>query len=491
MAKTINPIDTTTETFQNWITRTNDVIAALKDEVVTANASAGVTGGNVYVTGTISSATVLAANTIRGGNVTSTSSLTIGSNVSMANTTNILIGNATVNATLSSSLIKVSNSTSTVNVTPVDLKVGISVVNGTQVSVGANSFINATHVSSNIVFGDQVSATLSIANTMRGGNTSTTLPVNFTANISMTNTVAIIIGNSTVNSVSTSALLKFEDTAGSLNVSATSVQAGVSKINATHVAVGANTFMNATHVSTNNLFADSANTTVLTSGISQVNTTHIAVGANSYMNATHIRANNISVDVITATTYNYESAMVSQIFSVSNTSFTANLIPTGLVTANVNVGANAITIGSNVTINTTAIAITVGSSPTINSTAFKVGNTTVNNTGTYLTSGAVSSINVQTSGTSQQVVDSATLSSTRSMEYMWSMTDNNANAYQTSKLSVIHAGGASYHTEYAVLFSNTQLGTFATDTNTTHVRVLFTPTASNVQLKAVRTTVNV
>ena len=187
------------------------------------------------------------------------------------------------------------------------------------------------------------------------------------------------------------------------------------------------------------------------------------------MNATHVRANTVVAEVIQATTFNYNNSTVSDIISVANASFTTNVIPSGLVTPNVTVGANTITVGTGVSINTSTI------------TADSL----------FLVSGIVSSINVQTSGTSQQVVDSATLSSIRTLEYVWSIGDNNANAYQTSKLSVIHAGGASYHTEYGVVFSNTQLGTFATDTNATHVRVLFTPTVSNSQLKAIRTAVDV
>lgn len=66
--------------------------------------------------------------------ITFSSNVAVGANV-IVNTTTIFIGNSTVNSTKTSSLVQVSNSTSTANLTALDLKIGATtVVNATQVT---------------------------------------------------------------------------------------------------------------------------------------------------------------------------------------------------------------------------------------------------------------------------------------------------------------------------------------------------------------------
>jgi hypothetical protein len=66
---------------------------------IAANSTGGITTGNAYINGTLSSPTG-AFNTIRGGNVSTNAALTIASNVSIANSYALTFGNATVNTTV-------------------------------------------------------------------------------------------------------------------------------------------------------------------------------------------------------------------------------------------------------------------------------------------------------------------------------------------------------------------------------------------------------
>lgn len=93
MSRAIGNVNTSTDTFQNWIDKTNVLVTALTESVTIASNTAGdMTTGNGFVTG-IFGANTIVASTLRGGNVQSNSSLTIASNTSL--------GNSSVNVTLS------------------------------------------------------------------------------------------------------------------------------------------------------------------------------------------------------------------------------------------------------------------------------------------------------------------------------------------------------------------------------------------------------
>lgn len=81
MSRTISQILANSETFQIWLDRTNEALDAFSDAVTVQQNTAGdVTSGNGFVVGTFGS-TVLTANTVRGGNVDTTATLTVTSNV--------------------------------------------------------------------------------------------------------------------------------------------------------------------------------------------------------------------------------------------------------------------------------------------------------------------------------------------------------------------------------------------------------------------------
>jgi hypothetical protein len=93
MAKELPLIKTNTDTFQSWITKTNDVIETVKTEVITANSSAGITGSvlsprNATLIGAFTANSIVAANTLSIGTLSANAThLTIGSRVVANNTT--------------------------------------------------------------------------------------------------------------------------------------------------------------------------------------------------------------------------------------------------------------------------------------------------------------------------------------------------------------------------------------------------------------------
>lgn len=117
MSKSIATINVSSDTFQTLIAQVNTALDLLATEVVTANneANGALTTGNGYVNGTMS-ALVFAANTMRGGNVQSSQTLNITSNLNLTGNT-LSIGNSTVNTVVNSSIIKIANSSVSFNIT--------------------------------------------------------------------------------------------------------------------------------------------------------------------------------------------------------------------------------------------------------------------------------------------------------------------------------------------------------------------------------------
>jgi hypothetical protein len=107
MAKPYTAVNTTTDTFGGWVTKTNNLLADMTTIIVTADqgAGTGVTTGNVHVQGVLSGATVVANTALRGGNTTVSGDLTISSSAvftgsTVTSTANVaLSGNLTLSST--------------------------------------------------------------------------------------------------------------------------------------------------------------------------------------------------------------------------------------------------------------------------------------------------------------------------------------------------------------------------------------------------------
>jgi len=195
----------------------------------------------------------------------------------------------------------------------------------------------------------------------------------------------------------------------------------------------------------------------------------------------------VSVTLIDINTQNFEALVdkVNEVANlVSNSAVTANTTQ-GLTTGNVYVdGIFSVT---TLSANTALRGGNVDSSAVLTITS----NVAITDTELSINESVFSSINVQTTGTSEQIVDNFDLTTYQAAEYVVSIKDNAANGYQVSKLILLHDTGDSYVTEYGVIYSNSMLGTFSANANSTHSRLTVTPTQSDTQLKISRTLIKV
>jgi len=91
-----------------------------------------------------------------------------------------------------------------------------------------------------------------------------------------------------------------------------------------------------------------------------------------------------------------------------------------------------------------------------------------------------------TTATTQVVVD--TFDATIYRSGTWKVQITSGTSYQTSRIDVVHNGASTWETEYAQMFSGSNLGSFTTDWNTSSVRLLFTAaSATSTTVKVILT----
>lgn len=152
---------TNTHTFAYWRDRTNELAHAMTTKVVTAESNA--VNGNVSVNGTFHATTLIANSSIRGGNVSTSNTLNVSSNLNItgtqfsvganvfANSSVYHVGNTTVNNYFNSSEIKIRNSSGnlTINSSSISLD-GVPVLPAivdTNVSGNSASIIDSFNMS--------------------------------------------------------------------------------------------------------------------------------------------------------------------------------------------------------------------------------------------------------------------------------------------------------------------------------------------------------
>lgn len=232
--------------------------------------------GNSTVNTTHTSGGIQVANSTSGANVTSggvqagivtvnTSAVAVGANVILTGTGAVL-GNSTANATVNSTLIVLANSSGQVNVSPIDIKIGVVTVNTTTFGVG-NVVANATtlYIGNSTVYQSHTGTALSISDTNSTMNLSSygmiagavvvnTSVVQLGANVvlnssgltsgpTVVNGSVFTTGNSSVNVFANSTLLQIASGGVTANVSAQQIKIGISTVNTTVIAIG-NTTMN-------------------------------------------------------------------------------------------------------------------------------------------------------------------------------------------------------------------------------------------------------
>jgi len=235
-----------------------------------------------------------------------------------------------------------------------------------------------------------------------------------------------------------------------------------------------------------------ANTTgALTSGNGFVNG---FFGANTLV-ATNIRGGNVTTNSVltfqTNTTFSANVLISQQLYVTNSVSLSNTILVVGLAnasgglnttTANATTGIN---VGANVNITTSQI--NVGNSSVnvvVNSSMIIVGGSNVVTISSLASIGTTGSITL--TGNSSQVIDNLAFATFRSAEYIISANNNTANAYQISKILVIHDGSTSYVTEYGTMYTNTAVISISAGANATHVLVNCTPVDTNTAIKFIR-----
>lgn len=198
MAETITPININTHYFENVIAQLNVVINAVSNRVITANTNANgaLTTGNTYVNGTFSVSVLSAFTELRGGNVQTSNTLFVTSNLSQNSTFNYSVGSATANLVINSTSVLISNTTASAELNKTTVRVGNSTV---------NSVLNTTSLAiSNSTA--NINITVPTANQVSDGkyylnaNGSWVEIAEYTANVETTGTSAQIIDSWLLNS---------------------------------------------------------------------------------------------------------------------------------------------------------------------------------------------------------------------------------------------------------------------------------------------------
>jgi hypothetical protein len=98
MAVNTANVNVSTDTFNDWLQKTNNIASIISNSAVTANTSLGITTGNAYVNGYFSANTLIAQDGIRGGNNSTANVLVIAAGFS-SNTSTYVAGIASLTGT--------------------------------------------------------------------------------------------------------------------------------------------------------------------------------------------------------------------------------------------------------------------------------------------------------------------------------------------------------------------------------------------------------
>lgn len=207
MAVSTSNVSVITDSFQNWIDKTNVLLDAYSTTIVTAapNTAGGLTTGNVNVEGIFRANTIAVSSQLRGGNVTTSGVLTISSNVS--------IGNSSVNTTITTTTLRTglnlvvegtSNLATSLSVGGTATVTGNTTLNGALQTFSGNAVFD-----SGVLFVDSVGNRVGINNTTPGVALRVTgdVDISATANVQGDFTVgsnAALNGTTTANAMSVS-----------------------------------------------------------------------------------------------------------------------------------------------------------------------------------------------------------------------------------------------------------------------------------------------
>jgi len=418
MTITTANLDITTDTFGTWVTKTNSLAYNMTTHVVTVDGTAtgNTSTGNGTIIGRFGANTLFATAALRGGNVSTTDTLTISSNLSISNTATIsgaLTLSNTLNATGVATFVNAVANVITSN----SVAVGGASINSTafivtgsggtvtavanssvaRIVVG-NSVVNSTYVSSNNGYfsGNLVvdgvfttTSDLSVAgdlippvtSTYDLGNTISTFRNGYFTLIDATNLDAsnsVTIGTTVVNSTVLQSSSLF-------TVNTTSNTVGAARFSNTVTILG-NTAANTLSATGATTISNTLNVTGLTTAndinAATANTTAINVGANVNITTASITIGNSSVNTFansTALDIDGTLAVLNSV-SFSNTFSVTGLSTLGAVNATT-ANATGINVGANVNITTAQIKVgNTTANVTVSNNSINVNGATVNST---------------------------------------------------------------------------------------------------------------
>jgi len=247
MAIPISNVGSSTDTFQNWLEKTNLLLDSLSTKVVTteANTSGGVTSGNAFVSGILSANILTAAASLRGGTVDSPAVLPITSNVSVSNTTvtflSILSNTSTsvLNTGVDEAIFD--NSNTNIQGGHLTISSNIDIVTST-----VNIDVSVMSIEGNVQFIDPLTVgVLTGANTTITGflnvESNATFSAVLNANNIESNSASITTANITTANITTADIATGNFTTANI---ATSLQVGTTTVNSSSINTTANVVAN-------------------------------------------------------------------------------------------------------------------------------------------------------------------------------------------------------------------------------------------------------
>jgi len=333
MAIPIANVNQTTDTFLDWLDKTNQVLDNLSTKIITteANTTGGVTSGNAVVNGVFSANVFSVVTGIRGGSVDSSNVLYVVSNTAFTNaTSNVFV--LTTNATTSTLISNVA--TVNINSTNTNFNTGVLTIsanvnttsnlvtlNNNITNVAGNTFV-ITSTNTLIYSSLTVNNSVSVVNTanlvIRGGNTTFISNATFSTVATFSDAI-VVTGNGTYSGISTynnltnyNANVVFGSGIATFNANVAFAAANVS-LNNNLTTVSGNGFT----ISTNTVF--NSNLTVNTA-LALVNTANLTIQGGN----TNFTANNI----FSGNTFFNGGFVVNTVakFNSSNTEFANNTL---------------------------------------------------------------------------------------------------------------------------------------------------------------------
>lgn len=416
MSRTIGQIDVNSDTFELWVTRTNDLLTSLATEIITANDATANTGTvaqprKAQLHGRFGANTLVATDNLRGGNVgdslfggllTISSNTTIGGNSSVGiaqnfiSYANVLFENANtqVNAQIitvtGNSFIKGNTSVVAINVLG-NTTVTNTIVNGTDIFIGTtNTSINSITIATGNTF-IKANSTITLLEMKGNGTTANTIMngnlVQITANLDVTGSRHTIAGN-VIFDTTTMFVDSFNNRIGvgtitpdaNLHVVGTANVSGAARLSNTLAVVGAVTLSNTLAATGAVTFANTLAVTGIVTSFANVNIDSGVLFVDAVTNRVGI--NNTAPGVDLRVTGATDISGAANVQGNANVGGTLGVVGVVTASANVNVDSGVLfvdAVNNRVGINNTApgVALRVTGAVDISSTANVQGNANI------------------------------------------------------------------------------------------------------------------